>query len=1009
MCLVMMPISKPITSLSGRTNIKMNSHKRVQKKLTKEELNSRLSDRQVTLLGDYENYHAKTLFQCANSHTWMAAPANVLNGTGCPTCSGNRPLTQEIANERLKARGIRMLDPYVHQKSKARFQCKEGHIWETSSGTVLYEGGCPKCSKVLAANKKRLKPEAIQKRLEGRGIVLVSQYSHANVKANFKCGHGHIWEATPASVMSGNGCPQCSGRVPLTKEIIQSRIEKRGITILNFSGSKSRSRFGCGEGHEWETSPSNVVNGSGCPRCAKQAQENRYRKIIVDGREFKSIQSAARHYGRSSNNIAYRLSKGWTPEQAVGLHPRPSFAGNTAGIPVRVQGLEFSNLKQAAKHFGRSYTYLVGRLKDGKTIEQSLGLIKRTDSLQSEYPELAKQWHPEKNLPLTAASVTPHSGIKAWWYCLNGHDWQASINSRARGGHGCPFCAGQRPTKERNFAVKFPESVKQWDFEKNQNLRPEECSTRSKNDVWWKCERGHSWHATIQNRTRKWKSSCPYCMNLRLGFDNSLAQVRPDIAKEWHPTKNAPLTPNDVVAGGSKPRWWICKHGHEWQAPINRRVINGSGCSKCSLQTSRIEIAVYSELTALFEDVVWREKIAGYECDIYLKTHDIGIEIDGVYWHSRKPELEVKKSKLFESEGLLLFRLREKGLQALSERDVAFKFSDKEFHVISRLVNSILKHANLTEAQRVRLQNYISGPGLINEKFYHKLISNLPAPPPDQSLAAKNPAIAAQWAFDLNAPLLPEHFRCGANKYVFWRCSDGHTWKASINNRALQGTKCPGCPGKSTVTVNEDNNFASKYPHLVREWHQEKNGDVLPGKIRHKSNQIFWWLCSKGHEWKSSPSSRASGHGCPYCYGRFASKENNLAYKYPELLKEWDYEKNIGLNPSEFTPHVNKKVWWNCKNGHNYQATISNRTRNKSGCPKCAQHANRKHSIDDFEKLANNRGGKCLSTEFTSSRDKMKFSCKEGHVWETRADSVLYTDKWCPECARKTRRTISIS
>ena len=50
-----------------------------------------------------------------------------------------------------------------------------------------------------------------------------------------------------------------------------------------------------------------------------------------------------------------------------------------------------------------------------------------------------------------------------------------------------------------------------------------------------------------------------------------------------------------------------------------------------------MEIAVYSELNALFDDVMWRAKISGYECDVYLRNKGIGIEIDGVYWHSRKP------------------------------------------------------------------------------------------------------------------------------------------------------------------------------------------------------------------------------------------------------------------------------------------------------------------------------------------------------------------------------------
>src|SRR3989339_40728 len=722
------------------------------------------------------------------------------------------------------------------------------------------------------------------------------------------------------------------------------------------------------------------------------------RKIIINGREYESIGSAASAYSISRNTIDYRLSKGWTPEQAVGFEPCPSHAASTPGIKVKVQGHEFNNIKEAAKYYGRSYTHIFNRLKQGCTIEQALGLVKRTDSLQSEYPEISKQWHATKNGTLTADAVTPHSGQKVWWRCSHGHEWKTVINSRTRG-YGCPYCAGQKPTAERNFATKYPELVKEWNWEKNGHMKPEDFAPRSQSKVWWKCDKGHSWEAVITNRTRDTRNLCPVCSNRMLGKDNSLAQVCPDIAKDWHPYKNAPLTPNDVVAGGSKKVWWICKHGHEWQAMIISRV-KGTGCPKCSLQTSRIEIAVYSELVALFDNITWREKISGYECDIYLPDNKIGIEIDGVYWHSRKPKQELAKSAAFEAEGIQLFRLREYGLPVLSERDVSYKNSENEFHIVSRIVKSLLKYAKLTKAQYAKLNDYLEGKGLANEKLYRKLVANLPAPPPGQSLADKYPEIAKEWAYDLNAPLSPEHFWPQANKKVWWRCKNGHIWKTTPNIRVCQGTNCPNCP-RPFIKVTDGRSLAVVNSGLASEWHSEKNGDLRPEDVRPRSNLKVWWQCSKGHEWEAVVSSRAGGSGCPYCYGRFASKTNNLAYKYPELLKEWDQEKNIGLNPSELTPHVGKKVWWRCVKGHSWQATIYNKAKNKSGCPICARNNSRKHSIEEIQAIAKKRGGKCLSNIYTNCRCKIKLRCKEGHIWETRGDSILYTNKWCPVCAKK--------
>jgi hypothetical protein len=226
--------------------------------------------------------------------------------------------------------------------------------------------------------------------------------------------------------------------------------------------------------------------------------------------------------------------------QCSGLNVGPK----TAGIPVQVEGREFKTLKDAAKYYNRAYTHVIEMLQKGRTIEQSLGLIKRADTLQSENPELSQQWHPYKNMPLTPKDVSSGSGIKVWWLCSNNHEWEAVINSRNRG-CGCPYCAGQKPTNDRNFATENPELLKELDLIKNKNLEPENLSPRANQKVWWKCQKGHSWQATITNRTRKqYSNSCPYCTNRKLCNVNSLAQLRPDIGVLSKAPTNVPSGQN---------------------------------------------------------------------------------------------------------------------------------------------------------------------------------------------------------------------------------------------------------------------------------------------------------------------------------------------------------------------------------------------------------------------------------------------------------------------------------
>ena len=49
---------------------------------------------------------------------------------------------------------------------------------------------------------------------------------------------------------------------------------------------------------------------------------------------------------------------------------------------------------------------------------------------------------------------------------------------------------------------------------------------------------------------------------------NNLKFNFPDIAKEWHPTKNDDLKPSDVVKYANRKAWWLCKNGHEWQKKL---------------------------------------------------------------------------------------------------------------------------------------------------------------------------------------------------------------------------------------------------------------------------------------------------------------------------------------------------------------------------------------------------------------------------------------------------------
>jgi len=136
------------------------------------------------------------------------------------------------------------------------------------------------------------------------------------------------------------------------------------------------------------------------------------------------------------------------------------------------------------------------------------------------------------------------------------------------------------------------------------------------------------------------------------------------------------------------------------------------------------------------------------------------------------------------------------------------------------------------------------------------------------------------------------------------------------------------------IENNKSNSVAGKYPWLIDQWNYQRNGSLTPWHISYGSNKKVWWKCEKcGHEWKAVVHSRKRA-GCPLCSGRVALQGvNDLASQRPDLLKEWDFDKNT-ISPTGITKNSHKYAWWKCKYGHNWYAQIKSRNQG-TGCPTC--------------------------------------------------------------------------
>lgn len=93
------------------------------------------------------------------------------------------------------------------------------------------------------------------------------------------------------------------------------------------------------------------------------------------------------------------------------------------------------------------------------------------------------------------------------------------------------------------------------------------------------------------------------------------------------------------------------------------------------------------------------------------------------------------------------------------------------------------------------------------------------------------------------------------------------------------------------------------------------------------------------------------------------------------------------------------KLIWECKEGHRWGA-MANNVKKKSWCPKCS--GTEKGTIEEMRKIAQARGGRCLSSKYKNSTKRLLWECEEGHQWKAVPHNVK-TKSWCPICAIKKR------
>ena len=466
---------------------------------------------------------------------------------------------------------------------------------------------------------------------------------------------------------------------------------------------------------------------------------------------------------------------------------------------------------------------------------------------------------------------------------------------------------------------------------------------------------------------------------------------------EWVWDRNNELghIPQRLTCGSDKTAWWKCSKGHEWKAKIYSRNY-GSGCPKCATEqnTSFPEYAILFYLQKHNLYAIHSFKELGYELDVYIPSHKIAIEYDGYYWHKNKIREDLEKNYRCRNDGIKLYRIRE-GLLSLNDSSTDFTIhkSQRDFPKILKLI--------LSEIIGAAVDIDISRDVIAIENLReHEQKEN--------SLAFTNRRVAEEWNHEKNGILVPEFFLANSQKKVWWKCHKGHEWQATIANRN-QGSGCPYCFGQKVLLGYND--LQTLNPVIAQEWNREKNGGLMPKEFTASSHKKVWWTCSAGHEWQATIKNRNYGHGCPYCAVLNNHKgHSQLQSANPQLVKEWNYEKNRGTTPADVMPNSTIKVWWKCRNGHEWQARIDHRNKG-SGCPYCAGQKvlAGTNDLQTVNPVLAKEWNYEKNHELTpvdvmpNSHRNVHWVCNKGHEY-TMSIKDRNRGRICPECAKEKRK-----
>ena len=860
---------------------------------------------------------------------------------------------------------------YKGEAKKVIVTCKHHGDFETTAKTHWRGTGCQKC-KGLKYLFPEIAKEFNSEKNKGIDIELIGARSHKKVW--WKCLKGHEFQAriyhrtNPTKLM---GCPICSGRLINETNNLKSRFpeiykqlhptKNLHVDIEKLSpGSHIKLWWKCDLGHEYDQSLNSKTSGGyGCPVCAKQRPSDNENLSV----NFPDI---VKYWDYSKNEK--------NPDQY-----RPN--SNTKVWWKCAKGHEFQRAISSQAKAKELCPYCAGHLAS------------KENNFAVKYPEIAQEWHPNKNKK-GPHDYLPGTQTKVWWQCSKGHEYQAIINSRARG-TGCPYCSGRLATHDNNFAIKFPKLVKEWDHKKN-IIKPQNCTPKSNKKVWWKCPKGHSYKASLASRAGSENTpgtGCPRCTRASSASEfrilTELRSIFPEVISRHILNK---VEADIFIPSLNIGIEYDGEYFHRGKEKKDKEKITFFNENNIDLIRVREKpLKKISELDILVEN----KKFTKSDMDKIVKVI-------------------LKLDKKFNS-NIHNYLLQDKFVnESLFKQYMNYFPSPIPEKSILRTHPKYCEHWDYKKNYPLTPENFSKGSEYrawwvcpkghsYDDTIYGRLSSKGNCPicvgmriSDDNNLEYRFPKIAKEWHPSKNGELMPSQVMPGTHKKVWWLCPEKHSFKIAVYSKVAAGYKkgCQICAGRKKTTkdvvIEAKEIYGDKFDYSELKYIGGKDKFKVICKIHGPFETTYQSFINNAKQ-------KEVVFGCPKCAGRNRTNEDVINDAKAIHGDKYDYSL---VNYQG----ANKKFTIVCKLHGSFEKTYHSHISLKTGCAKCGdQRKKRKPKFSNFEfiELANKIHSKAYDyskLSYTGVHKKFTVICPEHGEWETNYQSFIKNKKGCKKC-----------